>query len=914
MKKKICICLLAALMAVCLIVAVACDKKPTGDGNKEVIKGEFDWKAASGNVSVEFGNSQKVLPTDIPEKADEESVMIHYYRKSANDYLTWGFWLWTESGSVSSENEPPYGWRLTHQDDYGAVAVYSFTELGLTPGTNEKMGIIAKKLQETWVKDTEADRYIDFSAFPLDENNYHHVYMYQGDLNLYKDIDSLTHGMTAAFENEWRVSITTKTNIKYIEILEGNTIIGKAETEDTRSISFSFAEDDPDVSQIYTINAIFADDDYRSSCSVNVTALFESDMFNENYNYDGELGALYTPTATTFKVWSPVSSKIMLNIYEQGNGGSATSYEMKKGAKGVFEYKLNGNQDGKYYTYTVYNTSYPYGMEIVDPYAKSAGLNGKRGMVVNFNSSAANPNGWNDVTVHPYDANELVVWETHVADVTSSDTWGGNPEWSKKYLGMTQKGTTYTSDGKTVSTGFDHIKELGVNAVQLVPIFDQANIEQDTETAQVSFNWGYNPLNYNVLEGVYSTDPTNGYVRINEFKQLVMAYNEAGINIIMDVVYNHVNQAIASNFDVLMPGYYFRYKKTGDASNGSGCGNETASEHYMFRKFMIDSVCFWAKEYKLGGFRFDLMGLHDIETMNMLAAELKKINPNIVIYGEPWTGGDTTLKTSNQARQSNGNKFVGYGQFNDHMRDALIKGGYDSGSSKKGWATGDSSDVNKIIDGMQGVTNMGTAYIRDMYKTVNYVTCHDNYTLKDRIGKAGITDPATVKQMAMLANSVVLTSNGVSFMLAGEEFLRSKAAGSTGKDDPSNSYDSSYKANELDYALKIENADMVANYQKLIEFKKMFVKDFALTSNEQVKAKFVTERLTGAVAIQVTITAKDGSTWQVVHANGEVGSKITVNLEGYKTFLDTLGENAADSTLGSLTMKPYQTIIAYKAA
>ncbi len=252
--------------------------------------------------------------------------------------------------------------------------------------------------------------------------------------------------------------------------------------------------------------------------------------------------------------------------------------------------------EGKYYTYVVTNPLFNK-KEIVDPYAKLTGVNGLREMVVDF--SKTNPIGWNNSKMNEYSRTELTVYETHVADVTSSETWNGSKENSKKYAGMYESGTTYTENNVTVKTGFDHIKDLGVNAVQLLPIFDQANDELATDDK--AFNWGYNPLNYNSLEGIYSLNPHDGYAKIREFKELVKAHNDAGINIIMDVVYNHVNGAANSNFDVLMPEYYFRYDGNGKYSNGSGCGNETASEHSMMRKFIIDSTEFWATEYHLGG-------------------------------------------------------------------------------------------------------------------------------------------------------------------------------------------------------------------------------------------------------------------------------------------------------------------------
>ena len=887
----------------------------------------FSWKISS---SSSVTSNAKVLPPVPEDPAEDPSIQIHYYRANSADYTSWGFWLWSKmdedcviNGNVDSLNEPPYGWPLNYQDDDGAVAIYTLEELGWVDGEDVMLGFIAKKMESSWTKDAyEADRFWNLSAATKDSNNYYHLYIVSGVGQMFDNKQdfiregqqlqqNLQYGISAEFTDVNRLTVTTNSPVKNVKLYEGTTLLAQADTTSAKDIAYKFENGKVmDFDKEYKVKVTFAADNAERECAVSIVKLYNNVDFDTAYYYDGELGAIYSPTSTTFKVWSPVSSKIVLNLYTEGNGGTAyETHEMVKGDKGVFSFTVNKDLETNYYTYTVYNASYPQGREIVDPYAKSAGLNGVRGQIVDF--SKTNPTGWDSVTPKSYDANELVVWETHVADVTSSSTWNGPQNLSKKFLGMIERGTTYQG----VKTGFDHIVELGVNAVQLVPIFDQAGNDELNK----AFNWGYNPLNYNVLEGSYSTDPTDGYARIKEFKQLVQAFNGANINIIMDVVYNHVSAAIGSNFDVLMPGYYYRYTQSGTLSNGSGCGNETASDHYMFRKFMIDSVCFWAQEYKLGGFRFDLMGLHDIETMNQLAAALKKINPSIIIYGEPWTGGNTPLDSSLQAKQSNTNKFEGYGQFNDQMRDSLIMGGLKA-ATDKGWATGGTTTAN-IANGLKGFTN---ASIKDLYKTVNYVTCHDNYTLHDRIiatgqfGKAAdvfsgdivltAEQQATIKQMAMLANSVVFSSNGVNFMLAGEEFLRSKAAGGAVGDEIHNSYESSYKVNELDYALKVENADMFANYQKLIAFKKMFVKDFGLNSNEAVAANYAVE-VDGSV-ITITITAKDNTVWKIVHANGSVAD-VTADFAGYTLYLDTL--NSASLTLSAETpIAKYQTIIASK--
>lgn len=870
-----------------------CTRCGTLDPNAPKPAQEIEWDAYIGS-GVSFDPQPMVLPEVPAGKSSQPAIQIHYRRTNSADYNKWCFWLWTKSGSVGSTE--PNGWLMNYQDDFGGVALYTFSQLGLS--APDTLGIIPKTMGG-WTKDGESDRFWDIAAATLDENNYYHVYITQGDIALYDSVDSIQYGMTANFKTEKQITIKTKTPVTHVKIYEGDTVIAEADTDPTASIRYNLLNGKtPDLEKTYRVEATFVAGDQVVSCNVGISALFNTSLFNNAYNYDGELGALYTQDSTEFRVWSPISSKIVLKLYNAGHGNEApfNTVEMVKGDKGVFSATVDGDLGGKYYTYTVYNSTYPTGMEIVDPYAKSAGLNGQRGQIVNF--AETNPDGWDDISPIPYDRNELVVWETHVADVTSSSTWNGTEAYRKKFLGMIETGTTFTSRGITVSTGFDHIKELGVNAVQLVPIFDQSNDE-----VNVKFNWGYNPLNYNVLEGAYSTNASDGYARIREFKQLVQAYNQAGINIIMDVVYNHVSAAIGSNFDVLMPGYYYRYTSTGDMSNGSGCGNETKSENPMFRKFMIDSVCFWAKEYKLGGFRFDLMGLHDISTMNELAAALKQINPSIAIYGEPWTGGTTTLPSSQQAVQANANSLVGVGQFNDQMRDALIKGGMSS-VTEMGWATSSkTSDVSRIVSGLKGITDRGSTKISDLYKTVNYVTCHDNYTLYDRIIATGQyripRDLDAVKKMAVLANSVVLTSNGISFMLAGEEMLRTKGG-------DHNSYESSYKVNELDYSLKINYADVFENYKALIEFKKGFVSKLGLTSNQAVATNYKVDTLSGGAAIVITITAND-ATYVVVHANSAVRD-VVLDLSGYTKVLATIDTELSSAT----TIQPYQTIIACK--
>ncbi len=825
-------------------------------------------------------------PTEPTEPTNEPTLKIHYQRVE-DDYDEWGFWIWQQGGEGSL-------YEMNGRDNFGGIAEYPLSSFG-TKALEKGIGIIPRRL-DGWTKDCNEDRLIDFSAFTPDADNCYHLYIIQGDPEVYMDNNfSVVPTIMAAQFTSWS-EMLVQTNVaisKAVLYADGVELVSVS-VENLKKVTVTLPEGvSAEMGKAYEVEVTYADSGETARSAVSFAALYGTDSFNELYYYDGELGALYTKEKTEFKVWSPVSSSIKLNIYDMGKGGELLeSVEMERGEKGVFSITLEGDYAGKYYTYTVTNADHPTGTEVVDPYAKSAGVNGLRGMIVDF--SVTNPAGWDEISPIGYDRKELVVWETHVADVTSSDTWGGNADLAKTFLGMIQQGTTYTDPetGVTVTTGFDHIKELGVNAVQLVPIFDQANDETN-----VSFNWGYNPLNYNVLEGAYSTNAEDGYVRINEFKQLVQAFNDAGINIIMDVVYNHVSSAVGSNFDVLMPGYYFRYNSDGTLSNGSGCGNELASDNRMVRKFIIDSVCFWAEEYKLGGFRFDLMGLHDIDTMNELAAALREINPDIVIYGEPWEGGSTTLSSSLQSDQSNITKLDGVGAFNDQMRDALIKGGLNSNAAK-GWITNDSSvssaDVAKILQGLLGQTNSS---IKDPNQTVNYVTCHDNYTLYDRIIAAGITDEETIRKMAVLANAVVMTSNGTSFMLAGEEFLRTK--GGNG-----NSYDSSYEVNELNYALKVKNADVFENYKALIAFKKSMA---SLHLEQDEMSVYQAEKMADGSVIRITFV-EEGYAYVIIHANGTVNG-YSENLEDYELLLDTLGETelTAETAIGA-----YQTVIARK--
>lgn len=877
-------------------------------------------------VGCNKGNNPSKDPSKDPVTeytGDPVGFTIHYKRND-NSYESWGLWLW-EDGKEGAVYE------FEGTDDYGAYVTYEFSEWsdGLA---DSKLGFIIRKVT-SWTKDYDSDRFIVFRNYKLDPSGYYQIYLRQGDGTIYTNAAGEVADIVQTFEitqQSTNYYIWFELNKEYSsyklslgeqEIVSSNTQNNdpNAVLKTSKKLQYNLGTTMPDVTKDFKLEVTFKATGIMQTKYADKSKLYKTTGFASAYTYNGELGAIYTNTKTTFRVWSPVSSQIKVRVYETGtpsklllNGQWVTfengsdvyqEYNMYQIENGAWEYVLKGDMAGKYYTYVVTNSEYKE-REVVDPYAKSTGINGLRGMIVDF--SQTNPAGWDSISILPIPSSSLTVYETHVADITSSDTWGGTAANAKLFKGLYETGTKYTSNGVTVSTGFDHIKELGVNAVQLIPIFDQANDERPdddptrTDGSGRSFNWGYNPLNYNSLDGIYSSDPYDGYAKIKEFKELVLAYNNAGINIIMDVVYNHVSGLDGSNFDVLMPKYYFRYR-SGVASNGSGCGNETASELPMFRKFMIDSTKFWASEYKIGGFRFDLMGVHDIETMNQLTKNLhENVSEHITVYGEPWTGGTIALSTP-AANQSNLSKFKGYGQFNDQMRDSLIKGGL-SGIAEKGWVNGNTSEASRLIRGLKGIT---IASVTDPNKSIAYVTCHDNYTLYDRLKAAGEYNPEIIKKQAMLANSCVFTSQGITFMLAGEEMLRTKGG-------DSNSYQSSYKVNEINYALKITHLDMFENYKKLIALKQnanVFGKNASdIASDVQISTNDQNSLITMTIVDRINKVE-----YIICHSNG-VSSPTVIkraDLAGYTLYLDTL--NVENLTLkDGMRVQDYQTIIAYK--
>ncbi|MBD5135127.1 MAG: type I pullulanase [Lachnospiraceae bacterium] len=561
---------------------------------------------------------------------------------------------------------------------------------------------------------------------------------------------------------------------------------------------------------------------------------FDSSYDSQNA-YDGnDLGCTYTPEKTTFKVWSPEATSVVLCRFEKGNGGSAIEeVAMTKGDKGVWSAVVTGDIVNTYYTYkvTVNGTT----REAVDIYAKAAGVNGDRAMVVDLDST--DPDNWDkNYQREKTLLSDIIVWEVHVRDFSIDVSSGVSQENRGKYKAFTES-TTINGEGRVASC-VDYLKELGVTHVQILPMYDYASVDETTVSTSLgsNYNWGYDPKNYNVPEGSYSSNPYDGNVRITEMKEMIQALHDAGIKVIMDVVYNHTYDTADSNFNKIMPDYYYKINSDLSYNNQSGCGNATRSESAMFRKFMIDSISYWAEEYNLDGFRFDLMGIHDVTTMNQIRSTLDKKfgEDTIVLYGEGWTGDGAY--DSNSAHKANESKLDdGIGYFNDQIRDAvkgehkfdgtigLVQTNYFSGyylEEGEKWP----NNVFGGIMGSVGLTSGEWGMWRPFWSkssncSLSYVSAHDNLTLWDKLtegfGKNYSSTDDKMKRMNKMAGSVVLVSKGGVFMQAGEEFARTKNG-----DD--NSYSSPDSVNKIDWNRVSTYSDIQKYYKGMISIRKAF--------------------------------------------------------------------------------------------
>jgi pullulanase len=539
-------------------------------------------------------------------------------------------------------------------------------------------------------------------------------------------------------------------------------------------------------------------------------------LYNSYPVYSGkDLGLRYSPAQTSFRVWAPGASEVTLRLYRDGSSEPALRLvPLEKSEGGSWQATVAGDLRNLYYTFQVKQNG-KWLAESADLYATAVGVNGKRGMIVDLRDT--DPPGWaKDRGPRVKRPTDIVLWETHVRDLSISANSGMKHK--GKFLAFAEKGT---KGPEGVSTGLDHLQELGITHVHLLPSFDFNSIDE-SKLNENRYNWGYDPLHYNVPEGSFSTDPHDGRVRIREFKQLVQALHGRGIGVIMDVVYNHTS-GLQTPFNLFAPGYFYRHRPDGSYSDASACGNETASERAMMRKYMIESIEYWMKEYHIDGFRFDLMGIHDIETMNAISEAARRINPSVFLYGEGWTAGASPLPESIRAVKKNTLQLKNIAAFSDDLRDAL-RGPY-SNAKEKGFVSGKEGLAESIKFGIVASTlhpqvnysrvNYSKApWAREPHQTISYVSCHDDPTLFDRLAEANEgADEAALIRMDKLAQTIVMTSQGVAFLHAGAELLRTKQG-------VHNSYNSPDSINEMDWSRKARYKDVFEYYKGLVALRR----------------------------------------------------------------------------------------------
>ncbi len=786
------------------------------------------------NVTITFNAETKelgyVLSEATPEEPKEPEVYdieinVHYYRPDG-DYSNWEVHMWNGVETLSSTRK--FAEDLVEYDGkQWAKATY------YADASDVWVGFIIKTPE--WTKDPDGDRKIDISDVTGGVVN---VYAVSGtdleDFVTDKSQATLGAKVTAAVYDykTSTIEVTTSYPIEEVSLdtfkLEGPdgqmtiTAVEKL-TDLTYKVTYEGTIDEYGVYTLY-YNEV--------PCVVTIPNTYSTEEFEAEYTYTGDdLGATWTAESTTFRVWAPTAAAVSVKLYESGTPGTddlLDTVEMTADVNGTWVAAVEGDLNGTYYTYAV--TRKGETVEAVDPYARTTGVNGDRAMVIDLDST--DPEGWeNDdyVTVDNY--TDAVIWELHVRDFSIDASSG--MENKGKYLAFTESGTTVNGEGE-IATGVDYMVDLGVNYVHLLPVYDINSVDETVG----GYNWGYDPKNYNVPEGSYSTDPYNGAIRVNEFKQMVQSLHDAGIGVVMDVVYNHVADAGNFCFNQIVPGYFSRIHDDGSYQSNSGCGNDTATERAMVSKYIVDSVLYWCEEYHIDGFRWGLVGLIDYETINAVMEAVHEVNPNIIFYGEGWEMCDWTTKEGYKDKmtiQPNDDKVnteAGvFAFFNDTIRNVIHGGVFTA--TDKGFVSGNLSDwtYQTVVEGYMGNSTWGSdsGSVDTPLQTVNYASCHDNYTLFDNLtidamdatGKTAAEVAEQAAAMNNLAAAYYITAQGVTFIHAGEEMLRSKPDAAQDNGFNHNSYASGDEINSIKwYTLADELVDMSHDYyQGLIAFR-----------------------------------------------------------------------------------------------
>ena len=889
-----------------------------GDGTTEIWltsgKAEYKDKAPAGATSYDVKKLDNQRQ-NVYNKKNALKINVHYYNfdkkyKNVEAYA----WLGEEDGGT---------YQVQKKDKFGAVFQIGFV--------NKKKAKTAG-LQITMAdgtSDCESNRVIDLTRA---KNKKLDVYVVQGNKEVYyskKDVVKSPVISSASFVSakEIQFSIADTMDTADEDLVKSFTLtdqdgkeyelvkVWSSEPKVEQSASLILKEE-VDFGNSYTISM-----KHHVSVPVSVSQAFSTEAFEDAYTYDGDdLGATYTEEQTDFRVWAPTASNVDINFYSEGSGDNLIETQaMMKDVNGTWVYQALGDQKNVYYTYSVTvdgNTE-----EAVDPYARTTGVNGKRAMVIDLDTT--DPDGFaKDKRPAFENATDAVIYELHIRDLSSDESSGITNK--GKYLGLTEKGTK-NSAGE--ATGLDYLKELGITHLHLLPSYDYASVDEaDTDSEQ--YNWGYDPQNYNVPEGSYATDATDGNVRVNEYKQMVQSLHDNDIRVVMDVVYNHTYNVEDSNFQKIVPDYY--YRKVGESySNGSGCGNETATERAMMRKYIVDSVVYWATEYHVDGFRFDLMGVIDTETMQAVREALDEIDPTILIYGEGWTGGESSYDESLRTVKANISKLAGVAAFSDDFRDGLKGNVFDDADT--GFITGNDAYLEDVKLGILGatendqidteaLTKSEAAWAADPTQCVNYVSCHDNLTLWDKL-QVSATDASEEDKVRMnkLAAAMTFTSQGIPFMQAGEEFLRSKPSAADDGTFDSNSYTSPDSVNSLKWDTLTENRQVQEYYKGLIAFRKAH-SALRLTDTEDVQNSitFLEDAVKGD-AIAYTITGSPNKevadSLLVIHNGNDQSLKVKLPDEDeWSVYIngETAGTKAIEKVTGTVTVDRISTMVLVK--
>jgi len=825
----------------------------------------------------------------IPTLATDGDITLRFhYEREDGIYEGWEMWFWDNAAVPSTHLDPPY--------QFEEVDGEMICTVPLNPGTME-IGYIVR-LGDWEAKDIEEDQFIDITG------------VLSGTVDVYVKSGVKGHEIILGEDVVTGVVVTAA---QYKEKnSDGNPQVivkmsGKIEDYQVNNETFAVANADravtvtgvKNVNSYYYLTLAEALDPSRgyyitfngNNYNITMPDYYSSEDFEAAYTYNGDdLGATYTAEKTTLRVWAPTAVSVNVNLYSNGDPSAqelpAEQKAMTKDVNGTWICELSGNRNGTYYTYEV--TTDNNVVEACDPYARTTGVNGKRAMIIDLD--AANPKGW-DTDTSPFagkNITDAMIYELHVRDL-SSDASSGIKN-TGKYLGLTETGTK-NSGG--IATGLDHMVDLGVTHVQLMPVYDYGSVDESTLDTKERFGWGYDPVNYNVPEGSYATDPYNGEVRVKEFKQMVKSLHDAGLSVVMDVVYNHVYNANSFCFNQIVPGYYTR-----PGSNGSGCGNDVASERAMVSKYIVDSVNYWADEYHIDGFRFDLVGLIDTNTINEIVKTVHEKHPDVIFYGEGWTLNTALTKSGyTLSTQTNSTKTPGFGYFSDTIRN-LVKGST-YGSVSAGWISGASVSSGELNACFKGMPN----WCATPSQSINYISCHDNNTLYDHITMvASGASEAEKISMNKLGAAFYMTAQGVPLFQAGEEILRSKPNGDGTYNE--NSYNASDAVNSIkwDDLNKAEYMDVYEYYKGLIAFRKAHPA-LRLTTSAEVEENV--EVVNGLPENVVAYSIKGGVNGETAEgifcAFNATNTATTVSLPEGAWSICINGEDAGLASLGTAT-------------